>query len=264
MALLTNEFCPPRKTGNGLVPRRGLAGGAFDLACFDVPTVTSGAEPPGSDVVSRDLAGRTGGFAAGTKIATPLGLRRIDDLCIGDLVQTQFGGAQPVLWVGGGSQVTAGPSAQVHVAAGVLGAACDMLVHSQQLILFRDAAAELLFGEAEVLIAAQDLLGLPGVTQDRLPRITRYFHLLLPQHDLVCAGGVVSESMLPDAVVLQRLPARALADLRGTVSDRQLRKLCLQPAARRILMPHQARVLLAMLHQGDMASRIEVLLGLVA
>jgi hypothetical protein len=259
MALLTKKFYTPRNAGGGSVSRCATRRDALHLPCLNTQTLTKGAESS-----HRDLAGHSICFAAGTNIATPLGPRRIEDLSIGDLVQTQDRGAQPVLWVGGASQLTAGHGGQVHLAAGVLGAARDMLVHCQQLILFRDAAAELLFGDAEVLIAAQDLLGLPGVTQDRLPRITRYFHLLLPQHYLVCADGVVSESMQPNAVALDGLSTRALADLRRTVPEQQMAHLCLQPAARRILMPHQARVLLAMLHQGDASSRIEVLLGLVS
>ena len=259
MALLASNFSPLRNGENRLLPSQSTGGVPLRQHCLGARVATSGA-----DASSRDFSGRRICFAAGTKIATPLGSRLIEELSIGDFVQTLDGGAQPVLWVGSGSQLTAGYSAQVRLAKGVLGAVRDFWVHGQQLMLFRDVAAELLFGDAEVLIAAQDLLGLQGVTQDRLPRITRYFHLLLPQHDLVSADGVISESMHPGPDVLQGLPARALADLRGTVSERQLSRLCLQPAARRILMPHQARVLLAMLHQGDASSRIDVLLGLVA
>lgn len=179
-------------------------------------------------------------------------------------MQTLDDGPQPVLWVGGGTVMVSGENAPVRIAAGTLGAARDLLVSGQHLILFRDATAELLFGEDEVLIHAKNLVGLAGVSQDRSPRIIGYYHVLLQQHHLLIADGVASESLHPGKVALTTLSRRALADLQSTVPASMLLRLGLQPAARRILKSHEARVLLAVLHQGDVASRIEVLLGLVA
>jgi Hint domain len=213
---------------------------------------------------NRYLNGRVVCFAAGTEIATPDGAALVEHLRSGDLVQTLDGGAQPVLWAGGGPVLTGGPSLPVCIAAGVLGAKRDLRVSGQHLILFRDAAAELLFGEEEVLIAAKELVGLPGVTQDTASRIIGYYHVLMPRHHLLIAEGVASESLLPGKVALATLSKRALADLRGSVPDATLQLLGRQPAARRVLRPHEARVLLAMMHQGDASSRVEILLGLAA
>src|SRR5579871_6456042 len=39
-------------------------------------------------------------FQKGTKIATVLGERNVEDLGVGDLLPTVFGGAQPIQWIG--------------------------------------------------------------------------------------------------------------------------------------------------------------------
>lgn len=259
--------------GSGIAQTGITDGGANDFiipgsgnsaALLRYPTASIDPNDPNGVWSNRYLDGRAVCFAAGTLIATPKGDCRVEALRRGDLVQTLDGGAQPVLWVGGGSVLVSGESLPVRIAAGTLGAARDLQVSGQHLILFRNTAAELLFGEDEVLIAAKDLVGLAGITQDTTPRIMGYYHVLMAHHHLLMADGVASESLHPGTVALGTLPRRALADLRATVPDAALALLGRQPAARRVLKPHEARVLIAMLHQGDAASRIEVLLGLAA
>ena len=49
----------------------------------------------------RRTAGREGNcFLKGTKIRTAEGERKIEDLAIGDLLPTMFGGLRPVQWIG--------------------------------------------------------------------------------------------------------------------------------------------------------------------
>ncbi len=259
--------------GSGIAQTGITDGGANDFiipgsgnsaALLGYPTASIDPNDPNGVWSNRYLDGRAVCFAAGTLISTPTGDCRVEALRAGDLVQTLDGDARPVLWVGGGSVSVSGESLPVRIAAGTLGAARDLQVSGQHLILFRNAAAELLFGEDEVLIAAKDLVGLPGISQDTTPRIMGYYHVLMPHHHLLIAQGVASESLHPGKVALATLPRRALADLQAKVPDAVLARLGRQPAARRVLQPHEARVLIAMLHQGDAASRIEVLLGLAA
>lgn len=259
--------------GSGIAQTGMTDGGANDFiipgsgnstALLGFPTAPIDANDPNGVWSNRFLDGRAVCFAAGTLISIPTGDCRVEALRAGDLVQTLDGGAQPVLWVGGGSVSVSGESLPVRIAAGTLGAARDLQVSGQHLILFRNAAAELLFGEEEVLITAKDLVGLPGISQDTTPRIMGYYHVLMPHHHLLIADGVASESLHPGRVALATLSRRALADLQARVPDAALARLGRQPAARRVLKPHEARVLIAMLHQGDDASRIEVLLGLAA
>lgn len=241
-----------------------IPGSGNSAALLTYPTSSIDPNDPNGVWSNRYLNGRVVCFVAGTQIATPNGTCRVEDLRAGDLVQTLDGGAQAVLWVGGGPVLTAANSLPVCIDAGVLGATSALQVSGQHLILFRSSAVELLFGAAEVLIAAKDLQGLPGVTVDAVPRILGYYHVLLSHHHLLIANGVASESLHPGKVVLDTLSPRVLRDLQATIPEATLAALGRQPSARRVLKLHEARVLLAMLHQGDAASRLEVLLGLAA
>lgn len=241
-----------------------IPGSGNSAALLGYPTTSIDPNDPNGVWSNRYLDGRAVCFAAGTLIATPSGDCRVEALRSGDLVQTLDGGAQPVLWVGGGSVVVSGESLPVRISTGTLGAVRDLQVSGQHLILFRGNSAELLFGDSEVLIAAKDLVGLPGITQDTAPRLMGYYHILMSHHHLLIADGVASESLHPGKVALATLPRRALADLHATVPDAALSLLGRQPAARRVLKPHEVRVMLAMLHVGDATSRLEVLLGAAA
>ena len=241
-----------------------IPGSGNSAVLLGYPNATIDPNDPAGVWSNRYLDGRVVCFASGTLIATPTGVCPVEALRSGDVVQTRDSGAQSILWVGGGSVLATGDSLPVRIAAGTLGAVTDLQVSGQHLILFRNAAAELLFGTKEVLIAAKDLVGLPGISRDVVPRIMGYYHILMDHHHLLIADGVVSESLHPGKMALATLPKRALADLRATVPDATLALLGRQPAARRVLKPHEARVMIAMLHDGDATSRIEVLLGLAA
>lgn len=52
-----------------------------------------------------------------------------------------------------------------------------------------------MFGDKEVLVPARKLLGLPGGTQETASSI-EYFHILLDRHEVVCANGAWSETLL--------------------------------------------------------------------
>ncbi len=259
--------------GSGIAQAGLTNGGALDYiipgsgnsaALMGYPTAAIDPNDPHGVWSNRYLNGRVVCFAAGSKIAVPGGTRPVEALRCGDLVQTLDAGAQPILWAGGGSVFTTENSQPIRIAKGVLGADRDLRVSGQHLVLLRDRAAELLFGEDEVLIAAKDLIGLPGVTQDAAGKIIGYYHILLQAHHLLMADGVASESLHPGKQALDAMSPRVLADLRATVPAADLIRLASLRAARRVLKPHEARVLLAMLHQGDAMSRIGVLLGVAA
>lgn len=241
-----------------------IPGSGNSAALLGYPTASIDPNDPNGVWSNRYLNGRVVCFVAGTEIATPDGQCRVEDLRSGDLVLTVDGDARPVLWAGGGPVMASGNTQPVCIAAGVLGAVRDLRVSAQHLLLMRDRSVELLFGIPEVLIAAKDLIGLPGVVQDSTPRIIGYFHILMQDHHLLVANGVASESLHPGNQALGALTPRVLADLRAHVADADLARLAAQPVARRVLKPHEARVLLALMHQGDATSRLNVLLGVAA
>ncbi|MEK6248895.1 MAG: Hint domain-containing protein, partial [Planctomycetales bacterium] len=103
-------------------------------------------------------------FVAGTLILTPDGDLPVESLGAGDLVITLDDGPQPVRWIGRRSVEAVDQFAPVHIRAGTFGDHNDLLVSPQHRILIRDVLAELLFGEAEVLVAAKDLVNDRSIT----------------------------------------------------------------------------------------------------
>ncbi|ASM74036.1 MULTISPECIES: Hint domain-containing protein [Roseobacteraceae] len=135
-------------------------------------------------------------FVAGTMIATPTGEARVEDLVPGDLVMTQDEGAQPLRWIGQRTVAAAGKFAPVCVRANTFGTHRELLVSPEHRILIRDSLAELLFGEAEVLVAAKDLVNDRSVRARAGGEVT-YVHLMFDKHQVVFSEGLATESFLP-------------------------------------------------------------------
>jgi hypothetical protein len=79
--------------------------------------------------------------------------------------------------------------------------------------------AELLFGEAEVLVAARHLLGAPGVTLARDLAGVTYVHLLFDGHEVVFANGIEAESFLPGPSAMAGVEADLRAELLALFPD---------------------------------------------
>lgn len=142
-------------------------------------------------------------FTPGTLIDTPSGPRRVEDLLPGDRVLTRDHGAQPLLWVGrrqlGADQTAAAPRLRpIRIAAGALGPGMpdrDLVVSPQHRLLLRSRILSRVTGEAEVLTAACQLLGWPGV--EVLPAETgvTYLHLACARHEIIRANGAWTETL---------------------------------------------------------------------
>ncbi len=135
-------------------------------------------------------------FVAGTLIATPLGPRAVETLGPGDLVLTRDEGAQPVRWSGARQVAAVGALAPVAIAAGTFGGHGALRVSPQHRVMIRDAVAELLFGEAEVLVKAKDLVNGSSVQVIEGGDVT-YVHLLFDRHQVIWSEGLATESFLP-------------------------------------------------------------------
>lgn len=194
---------------------------------------------------TRFLNGNPVCFVAGTRIQTPEGPRRVEDLRAGDRVITLDAGAQVLRWVGGGMVCASDEALPVVIEAGALDNDADLRVSGRHLLLLRGADCELLFGEYEVLAAARDLIGLPGIRRETAPRRLRYCHLLLDRHQVLLAEGTGAESLHPGPQAMAALPVRARAALAATFLPWELERLACQPAARRVLRRHEARLLVA-------------------
>lgn len=160
------------------------------------------------------------GFVVGTRVATPAGLRAIEMLKPGDLVETQDAGAQTVLRVERVHASALRAQAPIRFAAGAHGAEREVLVSPQQRVLVRDPVLELLFGEAEVLVAARSLVDGEMVT--RCPGGTvDYVRLVFERSHMILAEGLAAESFRPGP----RLGASGTTDSPAAEDDHGSRRM---------------------------------------
>jgi Ca2+-binding RTX toxin-like protein len=149
-------------------------------------------------------------FTQGSIILTNKGEKRVEDLVVGDRVLTRDSGFQAIKWVGARSltrdDMVAQPAfSPISIRAGALGGGLperDMMVSPQHRMLMSGPRAEMLFGEAEVLVAAVHLVNDSTILRAR-PQAVTYIHLLFDQHEIICADGAWSESFQPGHQTLQ-------------------------------------------------------------
>jgi Ca2+-binding RTX toxin-like protein len=144
-------------------------------------------------------------FTAGTTITTPSGPMLVEDLRVGDLVLTRDNGAQPIRWIGrrrlSAAELGANPKLRpVVFRKGSLGQGLptrDLTVSPQHRMLVQSSAAELHFGEHEVLVAARHFAGRLGIETVTGAAEVIYVHLMFDEHEIVLSNGVWTESFQP-------------------------------------------------------------------
>ncbi len=224
----------------------------------DMTFAVTGDDAPGEVTFTYGITSSTGGidtgyvtlttvpcFVAGTLVLTALGERPVEDLAPGDLVMTLDHGLQPVRWVGRRRIAATGRQAPVRIAAGTFGAHRRLLLSPQHRILVRDIGAELMFGEAEVLVAAKDLVNGRSIVAQEGGTVD-YLHLLFDRHEVIWAEGLAAESFLPGPMTLVDFDAaarRALAAALPQVDPAT--GAGYGPAARRMLRAHEVQALFA-------------------
>ncbi len=151
-------------------------------------------------------------FVAGTLIDTPDGAKAVEALVPGDLVVTQDDGPQPLRWIGTRTVAAEGDFAPIRIAADTFGHHGDVMVSPLHRVLIRDRLAELLFGDAEVLIAARDLIDGRNVVQNTGGQVT-YVHLMFDRHQVVFSDGLASESFLPGPQTTKSFERATIAEI---------------------------------------------------
>ena len=136
-------------------------------------------------------------FLKGTKILTADGERKIEDLTIGDLLPTMFGGLRPVQWIGRYPRKKSDPSkpwvkdaSPVRIARSALAPnvpRADLYVTSSHSLLIDGVLVP-----AEMLINGTTITRYEASETDEL----EYFHIKLESHDVVYAEGVPAETLL--------------------------------------------------------------------
>lgn len=140
-------------------------------------------------------------FTEGTLIDVPGGRLPVERLSPGDAVLTRDHGAQVLRWVGRVERPALGADAPVEIAAGTFGPHGTVRLSPNHRVLLTGARAELLFGEAEVLVKAAHLVDGEAVRVVEGGRVT-YLHLLFDRHEVVTANGLPCESYHPGAATL--------------------------------------------------------------
>ena len=178
----------------------------------DTPMVVGPIVNNANFILHEDLGATVVCFTARTRIDTPVGPRRIETLKPGDLVLTRDHGAQPIRWIGGSTVPANNQLAPIVITAGTLGNTADFVVSPLHAVLVTGWQAELLFGAAEVLVRAKDLLN--GDTVYRRPGgLVTYWHILLDAHQLLRSEGMYSESLYPGDVTLGAVPSEAQSEI---------------------------------------------------
>lgn len=195
-------------------------------------------------------------FGIGTLIATPGGPRPVETLRPGDLVLTDGDRALPILWAGvthfAADRLWREPRLwPVTLRAGALAPGVpsrDLRLSRQHRLRLGGAIAARMGGDPYVLVPAQALIGLPGITLSRPEGRMSYFHLLLECHAVVLAEDTPAESLLPGPQAMAALApdnqaqiARALAIPAGQLPKayRPAHPLLGTQKTRRLLNRHQ-------------------------
>jgi hypothetical protein len=150
-----------------------------------------------------------------------------------------------VRWIGQRRVEARGALAPIEIREGTFGPHRKLLVSPQHRVLVRDSLAELLFGEAEVLVAAKDLVN------DRSVRVREggmvdYVHILFDKHQLVSSAGLTTESFLPGPQSSQMFEQEILEEIGAIFPEIDPRTgEGYSHAARRTLKSYEAQLLLS-------------------
>jgi hypothetical protein len=148
-------------------------------------------------------------FTPGALITTPIGVRPVEELAVGDLVITKYHGLQPIRWIGqkriSGARMFAMPELQpIRIRKHALGhnnPSEDLIVSQQHRMVVRHALARLYLDNDLCLIPAKSLLSLPGVSHVGVAPTT-YIHLMFDQHEVIYANDSETESFHPGSLIL--------------------------------------------------------------
>lgn len=142
-------------------------------------------------------------FGAGTAIRTPQGDVLIEDLRVGDLVNTMDNGPQRIKWVNQRSYTFANLRHHEHlypilIRRGTFGAERDLLVSQQHGILTGRTGDT--FARAKHLVGHTN-----GVRFARGKKSVTYIHLMFESHEVIFAENVASESFYPGPMALDQM-----------------------------------------------------------
>ena len=194
-----------------------------------------------------DLAGDIVCFARDTLIDTQNGRVAVQDLSVGDLVCTKDNGLMPIRWIGSRTVDAVGRFAPIEIAANVLGNDRSLVVSSQHRVMLGGWQAELLFGVAEVLVAAKHLVDDKKILRREGGTVT-YFHMMFDQHEIVYADGAPCESFHPGHVGVAGMDDAQRDEIFALFPELERDFAEFGPLARMSLKSAEGRMIAKMIH----------------
>lgn len=184
-------------------------------------------------------------FVAGTMIDTVDGPRAVEGLTAGDMILTRDDGPQALRWIGRREVPATGKMAPIRIRENALGEHGEVMVSPLHRVLVKDVLAELLFGEAEVLIAAKDLVNDDSIRPVEGGEV-EYVHLLFDRHQVITSSGLATESFLPGPQTCKSFEAEIVEEITTIFPELDLTTGDgYGPAARPLLKRYEAEALLA-------------------
>lgn len=185
-------------------------------------------------------------FVTGTLIETEEGPLPVCALRPGIRLATLDNGWQPLL---ARRETTITPAMMrafsalcpVHIPVGLCGAQRPLDVSAAHSLFWSDPRAELLFNSREVFVPARNLIGHGALPSPLADKTVTYHHLLLPQHEVIMAHGVWSESLFMGDIARR---GRMALDQWHIGADVALRDIMHRSTARPVLRGFEAEVLL--------------------
>lgn len=142
-------------------------------------------------------------FVAGTMIQCGAGELAVEEIEVGDLIETMDNGPQVVRWVGSTELVAQDDLAPIRFEIGAVGNSRVLLLSPQHRVLVTGWKAELHFGQSEMLVAAKHLVNGKDVTVQTGGRV-EYYHILFDHHEIIESEGAWSESFHPGEQILRQ------------------------------------------------------------
>jgi Hint domain len=186
----------------------------------------------------------------------------VERLLAGDMVLNDQGAAHQILWIGCSrvslASLRHNPSLNpVRIPANAFGPStpdADLFVSPQHRIVLEGHMAELLFGEARVLVAAKHLIGAfadkvePDADVD-------YFHILTEGHEILVSNGLPTESFQPARRMIDVMAADTRAILEQTLSVLGRHDMLSRKDALLSLKRHEAQLLAELMQRPQVARR---------
>ena len=183
-------------------------------------------------------------FARGTMIRTPAGESRIEDIEVGDKVITRDHRRERVRWHGVRTVEAIGDMAPIVFRTGAIGNRRDLVVSPLHRVLVTGMRAQILFGAAEVLVAAKYIVNGDTIFR-REGGMVEYHHILFDNHEIIYANGAPAESLHPGKDNLDGFGCESREEILKLFPELRSDPTSYGPSARRTLRSYEAQALMA-------------------